>query len=78
MTREQSIPKVARLIVDAVVDCQAELVCCFDLLCESDVKGLKVPPELEDTLFAAHRAMNQLRLVAESKAAPKVCRLLER
>lgn len=67
---------VGELVVVAVEVCQADLCACFDLLAEAD--DPQAADVLEDELFAAHRALNLLRVAARRVAGPEVCSLLRR
>lgn len=65
---------VAGLVVDAVELCQRDLCACFDLLCDGEDRF--AAERLETELFAAHRALNELRLKARRLVEPAPCRLL--
>lgn len=53
---------VAEWIEAAANRCQADLLACSDLLAEGE--GSKRVEALEDELYAAHRALNLLRVAA--------------
>lgn len=68
--RELRGEAVAELVEATVHRCQADLLACSDLLAESEGKRLQA---LEDELYAAHRALNLLRVEARKVS---VCALL--
>lgn len=61
---------VAEWVEAAANRCQADLLACSDLLAEGEGRRLVA---LEDELFAAHRALNLLRVEARKVS---VCALL--